>query len=153
MISFDLKCAGSHVFEAWFRSSEDFERQQREGLLLCPTCGSVEVGKAVMAPAVAPKGNQRPVVQADSDASREGPSPEQLKAMLEAIAQAQAEAIKSSSWVGDDFANQARAMYYGDAEHAPIHGRTSPREARELMEEGLPVAPLIIPIAPPDQTN
>lgn len=155
MISFDLKCGGSHVFEAWFRSSADYEAQRKAGQIACPVCGDPQVGKAVMAPAVAAKGNQRATLPMAMPEGGEGggPDPAQIKALIQAIAQAQAEALKSSMWVGDDFATRARAMHYGEADHAPIHGRANLREARELLEEGLPVAPLLVPIAPPDQTN
>ena len=78
MIIFDLKCAPQgHVFEAWFGSSEDFEAQKAGGLVSCPLCGSGEVDKAPMAPAVGAKGNRA-----------EGLPPEQMKALLGAMADA-----------------------------------------------------------------
>jgi hypothetical protein len=55
--------------------------------------------------------------------------------------------------VGNDFAEQSRAMHYGERDHAPIHGQASLVQARELLEEGVPVAPLPLPIAPPDELN
>lgn len=60
MIVYDLECAGAHKFEGWFSSSTDFARQQERGLVTCPHCGSDQVGKALMAPRVARKGNQLP---------------------------------------------------------------------------------------------
>jgi hypothetical protein len=155
MISFDLKCAGGHVFEIWFRSSNDFERQRATGLIVCPTCGMHEVEKAVMAPAVATKGNQR---MASTPPGRfmapgGGEAEERVRALMDALAQAQAEALKQSQWVGDSFAEQARAMHYGETDSVAIHGTANLSEAREMMEEGLPVAPLIVPIIPPDQAN
>src|SRR3546814_4404675 len=60
MIVFDIRCSSAHVFEAWFGSTEDWEDQRRRKLVSCPVCGSGEVEKAVMAPAVAAKGNRRP---------------------------------------------------------------------------------------------
>lgn len=59
MIVFDLKCDAAHVFEAWFRSSDDFERQQALGLVVCPHCGSTSATKAVMAPNVSAKSNTK----------------------------------------------------------------------------------------------
>jgi hypothetical protein len=61
--------------------------------------------------------------------------------------------LEQSRWVGDKFADQARAMYYGETEQAPIHGTTNTREALAMMEEGVPVAPLIVPVAPPESTH
>ena len=154
MISFDLKCGLGHVFEAWFRSSADFETQQGGGLIGCPVCGNADVAKSVMAPAVAAKGNQRaepaaqPMVAAGNDVDEK-----RLKEMLGALAEAQAKMLEQSEWVGDRFADKARAMHYGEMEQAAIHGTTNPDEARAMMEEGLAVAPLIVPVVAPDKMN
>lgn len=156
MISFDLKCVHGHVFEAWFRSSKDYEDQRGSRMIACPVCGNADIAKAVMAPAVAAKSNQRAdrgeapqtVAMAGSSADEA-----QLQTALAALAEVQARMLEQSQWVGDKFADQARAMHYGEAEVAAIHGTARPDEARAMMEEGLPVAPLIIPVAPPDQTH
>ena len=58
MIVFDLCCPDGHRFEGWFASSDDFAGQRDRGLVECPQCGSAEVAKAPMAPAVPRKGNQ-----------------------------------------------------------------------------------------------
>lgn len=158
MISFDLKCTRDHVFEVWFRSSDDYERQRVGGLLLCPTCGDVEISKAVMAPAITAKGNQR------VSAAETVPSPSEsggkaitegvdVAALMNALVEAQMKTLSQSQWVGDSFADRARAMYYGEADQQPIHGTADIRETREMLEEGLPIAPLLVPIAPPDQTH
>ena len=73
--------------------------------------------------------------------------------MLHKVAAAQAEALKSSRWVGESFADDARAMHYGDKPHAAIHGQATPDEARALFEEGVEIAPILFPIAPPDEVN
>ncbi|MBC2669651.1 DUF1178 family protein [Novosphingobium piscinae] len=162
MIVFDLECrAAGHRFEGWFSTNDDYERQRAAGMLSCPVCGADDVAKAVMAPNVGRKGNQLPeparaTPQASAPipvASSVPPLPPEAVAMLRAVALAQAEAIKSSRWVGDRFADQARAMHYGERDHEPIHGQATPAEARELIEEGVPVAPLLIPVVPPDQAN
>lgn len=150
MIVFDLRCANAHVFEAWFGSSADYEDQKGRGLLACPLCGDVEIGKAVMAPAVSPKGNRAaaPVPMAsggEGDAGR--------KAVLAALAAMQAKALEGSSWVGRDFAAQARDMHNGDVPYRSIHGQASPDEARALVEDGVPVAALPFPVRPPGTEN
>jgi hypothetical protein len=155
MISFDLKCAGGHVFEIWFRSSSDYEGQREAGHIACPMCGETQVGKAVMAPAVAAKGSQRrqpPSENYMTGEAGEGQS-DRIRALMTALAQAQAEALKDSQWVGDKFAEKARAIHYGEAEDAIIHGTADAKEARAMLEEGIGVAPLLVPIAPPDRTN
>ena len=73
--------------------------------------------------------------------------------MLKAVAAMQTEALKSSTWVGEKFADDARAMHYGEKDIAPIHGRATLQEAQELAEEGIPVAPVLIPVIPPEEAN
>lgn len=180
MIVFDLKCSSGHVFEGWFASGDDYEYQRASGLLLCPVCNAADVSKAVMAPAVTAKSNQKPDMPPGIRKKDEnmpvhsaagkggvpvpvpaaGPSspPDaghniQMMQLMRAMAQAQAEALKNSKWVGDRFADQARAMHYGEEDHHPIHGEVDAREARDLLEEGVDVAPLLFPVAPPESRN
>ena len=177
MIVFDLECRdGGHRFEGWFGSSDDFAQQQERGLLACPTCGSVNVAKAVMAPHVGRKGNQlparAPAEKGGNTAIAAPPSPPavgtggsapqvmaggglppEAVAMFRALATMQAEALKSSKWVGDSFADDARAMHYGEKDVEAIHGQTTAEEARDLIEEGIEIAPVLFPIAPPGETN
>ncbi|MFC7537414.1 DUF1178 family protein [Sphingomonas sp. GCM10030256] len=137
MIVYDLSCTpGGHVFEAWFGSSRDYDEQQARGLVTCPLCGSGEVAKAPMAPAVRGAGETL-----------------DPKAMLAILAAAQGKALENSNWVGDGFPEQARAMHLGEAEHRPIHGRASPAEAKSLADEGVPIARLPLPVVPPDEAN
>lgn len=155
MIVFDLSCHDGHRFEGWFGSSADYEDQRARGLLACPSCGSAEVSKAPMAPAVPAKGNTRQEVLPPETPRPHAntPMPPQVQQALAALAKAQAEALKNSTWVGDKFADETRKMHYGEREEAPIHGQASVAEARALIEEGVPVAPLPFPVAPPDKLN
>jgi len=143
VIVFDLACATGHVFEAWFGSSDDYEGQKARGLVSCPVCGSAEVDKAVMAPRVAPKGNQLPAM----------PAPAQAKAMLAKMAAAQKEMLAGAAYVGKRFATQAREMHSGERTEAPIYGEVTPAEARSLLDDGVPVAPLPLPMRPPGTDN
>ena len=136
MIVFDLQCDdGSHVFEAWFRSGADFEEQSAKGLVQCPLCGSAKVVKAPMAPSVG-----RETSVADN-------------APLQLLARLQSEMLRNSEWVGDRFADEARAMHLGDAEPRQVHGRATAEQASTLVEEGVPIAPLPLPLVPPGQVN
>jgi len=158
MIVFDLECrAGGHRFEGWFGSSDDFAQQQERGLVTCPECGSGEVGKAVMAPSIGKKGNQAvsvgPRVHAGSKAVSTRKLPPEAAEMIQKLATIQTEALKESKWVGENFAEDARAMHYGESEQKAIHGQATIEEAKELIEEGIEVAPLPLPIAPPEKTN
>jgi len=143
VIVFDLRCAAGHVFEAWFRSSADYDAQCAGGLVACPLCGATDIGKAVMAPGIPAKGNTR-------DAP---PPPAAVKAALRELATLQAKALEGSQWVGRDFATRARAMHDGAEASAPIHGQASLAEAKALVDDGVAVAPLPLPVRPPEEAN
>jgi hypothetical protein len=162
MIAFDLGCSGGHVFEAWFRSSADYEDQQARGLIACPVCGDASVAKAVMAPNVAVKGNRKaspPALPATPSAASVPVAagapgiPAAVRAMMVAVAAAQAESLPRSRWVGDRFAEEARALHAEGRDDELIHGQTTAEEAEALVEEGLPVLPLLVPVVPPEARN
>ena len=155
MIVFDLSCHDGHRFEGWFASSNDYADQQARGLLACPSCGSAEVSKAPMAPAVPAKGNARQEILPPEPPRQVAntPMPPEVQKELAALAKAQAAALKNSTWVGDKFAEETRKMHYGERDEAPIHGQASLAEAKALIEEGVPVAPLPFPVAPPEKLN
>jgi len=148
VIVFDLKCGTGHVFEAWFGSSTAFEEQRAGGLVACPMCGDSDVTKAVMAPNVGTKGNSKAVPPATTDVT-----PAAMKAAMAALAQAQAKMLEGSQWVGGTFATRARAMHAGEEDHAPIHGQASVAQAKELIDEGVSIAPLPMPVIPPEARN
>ena len=150
MIVFDLSCDGGHRFEGWFGSSADYASQSERGLVACPECGSAAVGKAPMAPSVPKKGNRadggkRPLAG--------GQMPPEAVEMLRKLAEIQSEVLKSSTWVGDDFPDRTRAIHYGEREPELIHGQATADQARELVEEGIAIAPILFPVAPPEELN
>lgn len=156
MIVFDLHCEHGHRFEGWFGSSADYEKQKADDLLSCPECGTLVVDKAPMAPAVPTKANARgdaAIAEGDARPVSNMPlTPEIQNAML-ALAKAQEKALKNSRWVGDKFAEQSRAMHYGERDEAPIHGQATLEEAKSLVDEGVPIAPLPFPVSPPEKLN
>ena len=136
MIVFDLACRGTHVFEAWFASSAAYEDQAQRGLIACPLCGDTGIAKAVMAPAVAAKGNRRA-----SDGGDDRAALLALQRRMEA----------QSDYVGDDFARRARAMHDGEAPVRSIHGEATLADAAALHADGIAVLPLPFrPIAASD---
>lgn len=163
MIVFDLTCDDQHRFEGWFRSSADFDAQSARGLLNCPVCDSGAVSKAPMAPAVPVKGNRCAVAPVPGDrrpaalptrpvTNAPEVSPEFASALAK-LAAAQAKALATSRWVGDDFTERSRAIHYGEAVEEQIHGRATGEQAKALLEEGIAVLPIIIPVVPPDEAN
>jgi hypothetical protein len=133
MIVFDLQCLdGGEMFEAWFRSSADYEQQLGSGLVHCPMCRSGNVAKAPMAPRLPRKGSGAPFAT---------------------LAELQSELLKDSRWVGDQFADTARAMHCGEVEREQVHGEATLEQAKSLIDDGVPVAPLPLPVVPPNQLN
>ena len=143
MIIFDLKCSPlAHVFEAWFASSAAFEEQVARGLVECPLCGSAEVAKAPMAPALAAG------CEAGSPTS-----PAAAKAALAAAAALRRRLLEGSEGVGDRFADEARAIHLGESDPRPIHGLATLDQAADLLDEGIPIAPLPFPLVEPGEEN
>lgn len=138
MIVFDLRCAeGCAVFEGWFDSGDDYTQQARRGLVQCPYCGSAEIEKAPMAPRL----------------SHSGGSTTGARDVLAEVASIQAKMLSNSEWVGADLPDTARAMHLGEMEKRPVHGQASADEAKSLIDEGVPILPLPLPVVPPGQVN
>ena len=162
MITFDLNCSNGHQFEGWFASSADFDAQKSSGLLACPTCNDGMIQKALSVPNVPRKGNQRPallpsVAPAAAETVADAPAnailPPAMAELVQKLARAQSEMLDKSQWVGGNFAETARAIYYGEEPDRLIHGETSRDEAKALVEEGIDVAPLLFPVVPPSAKN
>jgi hypothetical protein len=162
MITFDLNCSNGHQFEGWFASSADFDAQKSSGLLACPSCNDGTVQKALSVPNVPRKGNQRPallpsVTPAAPETSVDAPAtailPPAMAELVQKLARAQSEMLDKSQWVGGNFAETARAIYYGEEPDRLIHGETSSDEAKALVEEGVGLVPLLFPVVPPSAKN
>ena len=144
MIRYALKCGDGHAFESWFQSAEAYDTLRARHLVTCPDCGNAEVSKAMMAPPVrsgraSAKPDEAPV-----------PAPKQ-DPRKEALAKLKAEIEANSDYVGMSFAKEARAIHDGTAPERAIYGEAKPEEAKKLLEDGVPVAPL--PFIPKSRTN
>lgn len=129
MIRYALICQDCETgFEAWFASSSDYDKQAESGLIECPHCDGTHVTKQIMAPAV-------------SGTKRSAP-PDPQKVFGKLAAAARQHVAENFDYVGDGFANEARAMHYGEIAHKPIWGETTADEREGLREEGVPAAPL-----------
>ncbi|WP_342153780.1 DUF1178 family protein [Methylorubrum sp. SB2] len=160
MIRFTLVCDSGHSFESWFPSGSAYDEQAARGFVTCPICESGRVTKAPMAPAVARTDrDRRPAAEPASLPAPPSPPPtapmpmpmlaepeRRLRALFKAVRE---HVVSTSEHVGDRFAEEARAIHYGDAEGRPIYGEATPHEARELAEEGIEVMPL--PLSPDDR--
>ena len=132
MIRYALTCDHDHDFEGWFASSTDYDDQQGRGLLECPMCASKMVRKQIMAPAIS--GTKRTL--------RETAPAKMQTMMMEAAGRIRAHVEENFDDVGDAFASEARAIHEGKAEDRGIYGQATPLEVRELVEDGVPIAPL-----------
>lgn len=142
MIRYALACAAGHEFEGWFGSSSDYDDQSARGLLSCPACGSGEVAKQIMAPAVAGTKAQRGL---------DAPTGARREMMMQALQAVRSHVEDNFDYVGDTFAREARAIHAGESEARGIYGEASPTEVKALVEDGVPVAPL--PPAAPKKTE
>lgn len=143
MILYSLCCSKDHGFEAWFRNSDAFDKQAKKGVVSCPVCGDTKVRKAIMAPRIA-KGAARKgeTMPAPKPAAAPPAAPgnhvmaPQLREMLAELRQ-QVEA--NCDYVGDQFAEEARKIHYGETEERGIYGEATDAEAEALQEEGIEV--------------
>lgn len=145
MIRYHLKCAEGHEFDSWFQSASAFEALEARGLLSCSVCGSAKVEKALMAPRVGSKDSTEEPQEATTTLS--GPT----NKMEEALTALRKHVDENSTYVGEDFAREARAIHVGEAPERLIHGEASPEAAKSLIEDGVPVAPL--PVLPKNRSN
>lgn len=124
MISYRLKCENHHEFDSWFKSSGDFDRLKALNLVECDLCGSTSVEKSLMAPR--------------TKTNRQNKEPNPLEVYKKNIQKE----LKGAKNVGWQFAQEARAIHYGDKENTAIYGKTEPEEAIKLLNEGVKIAPL-----------
>src|SRR6056297_2290798 len=149
MIRYALKCAEGHNFESWFQSADAFDGLVAKGLVSCAVCGGTDVKKALMAPKVAADQTSQAVAEAavpakPLSAPPTHPAEQMLRALKEHVE-------KTSTYVGGNFAKEARAMHLGETPEKPIHGEANAAEAKALIEDGVPVLPL--PVVPKDRAN
>lgn len=173
MIRYALNCANGHSFEAWFGGSTAFDTQRDAGLVTCPDCGSADVDKALMAPAVStararenrvaavlPEAERREPGAPASAATPPVPAPAAESPMpvfrdpraaklVEMVRAVKAELMAKAENVGAAFPEEARKIHYGEAEERGIYGEATVEEAEALLEEGIAVTP--IPTLPEDR--
>ncbi len=132
MIKYRLVCSQDHEFDGWFAGSKAFDAQVADGEIACPICANTDIRKALMAPSVVTsKRSKRHVTPSETV--------EQVQILMSKV---RAHVENSFDYVGDQFADEARRIHYGEADEREIYGEATLDEAQELVEEGVPVAPL-----------
>ena len=156
MIKYQLICDKSHEFEGWFGDSTAFESQQESGFLTCPVCGSADVRRALMAPNLAsPKTRKTELAEQQPSAQPEPQpqpqAPQQASAALPPAAARKMQELMSEMRalqtrireecrdVGNDFAEEARKIHYGEVEPEGIYGQATAEEREALDEEGIEI--------------
>jgi len=158
MIHYALRCEANHDFDGWFKSSTDFERLERRGLLSCPQCGTSAVERGMMAPHIGGKAIAEAITEPPRPASAPsptarpqtaqpqstppqtmmtGPMPDAMRSLLARLRQA---VETHCDYVGDKFADEARRIHEGDAPARGIYGEATADEAESLEAEGISVA-------------
>jgi hypothetical protein len=134
MILYTLRCENEHEFEAWFASSAAYDRAAKAGQNACPVCGSGEIGKAIMAPAVSGTRKRDTVSLAAPDLRNQ--------AMRDALKEFRRTVTENADYVGDKVAEEARKIHVNESELRGIYGEATAEEARDLVDEGISFQPL-----------
>ncbi|WP_208349906.1 DUF1178 family protein [Pseudaestuariivita rosea] len=144
MIRYALKCDHGHSFVSWFQSATAFDTLKSAGHLACAICGSDKVEKTLMAPRIGAASEK-------TETKVEAPLSEPASPTEQAVTELRKHLETNSEYVGMNFAAEARKMHEGDSQVRSIHGEAKPDEAKKLLEDGIPVAPL--PFIPTRKTN
>ena len=147
---FNLQCGQGHVFEGWFASAEDFERQLDGRLLTCPLCEDEQVQRMPSAPRLNLGRGGAPGRAAEapgpaSDKSVADMPADERKRLQAVWLQAARDIMQRTEDVGERFVEEARRIHYGEAEKRDIRGKASLQQAAELKEEGIEVSVLPLP--------
>jgi hypothetical protein len=165
MIVFDLKCKKDHVFEVWFKDSAAYQEQVEAEAVCCPVCGSRRVEKALMAPNVSTRRQNKEPLSAGRkpapdlsgvevlDAPEAAAPPRSVPGsvatnadvakvteIMRALRELRENVERECDYVGSDFAEEARKIHYGEVEQRGIYGESSYEDAKALDEEGIEFA-------------
>ena len=159
MIRYTLACDKGHQFESWFADSSAYDKQAKRKLVSCPVCGSAKVDKAIMAPRVSTSKKRAKSDQLAAASAPEAPAAEntpvamispQEQEFRTKLKELREHLTKNSDNVGKKFPEEARKMHYGEIEHRSIYGEATPKDAKEMLDEGIEFSP--IPVLP-DERN
>jgi hypothetical protein len=147
MIRYALRCGKGHEFEAWFRSSGEYDRQAATGGVPCPVCGDHKIVKAPMAPSIGRAGKDKR--EQPGDKVQLAAVDPRRQALLAALRELRQKIVDNADYVGDRFAEEARRIHYNETEPRSIYGEATREDAQKLIDEGVEFAPL--PSVPEDR--
>lgn len=149
MIRYSLICDSGHGFESWFRSSGDYDAQQKKLLVTCPLCDSAKIEKQIMAPRLGRSAKAARIAPASEEKTTVAMmSPEETE-FRKKLKELRDHVTKNADYVGEQFPDLARKMHHEEIEKRSIYGEAKPEEVRELIDEGVELAPL--PSLPDDK--
>jgi hypothetical protein len=156
MIRYALACDKGHHFESWFPDSAAYDKQAKRKLVTCPQCGSAKVDKTIMAPQIStskkrakaqvPAPTAVETSQENSPVAMISPQEQEFRVKLKELRE---HLTKNSDNVGTKFPDEARKMHYGEIEHRSIYGEATPKDAKEMLDEGIEFHPL--PVLPEER--
>ena len=125
MIKYQLSCKNCNlIFDSWFASSKEYERLKKKRLINCHNCNSLKVEKSLMAPKLISKLSKN--------------SNKDLKNLKKTAHVYQKFIKKNFEYVGENFAYEARSIYYNSSNRKKgIFGTVSKKDLKELSEEGI----------------
>ncbi len=131
MINIDFECKNSHKFEGCFKDYEAFKKQHESGFIQCPICGIIEVKRIFTGCSI----HSRRAPESKTGNTNRG--------FLEMLGELNRFVQDNFEDVGDTFADKARAIHYGIEEERNIYGKTTIEEAKELLDEGIGILPVV----------
>ena len=127
MIKYNLKCKNKHEFESWFSDSKEFEKLRQKKIIECTLCGTKNVQKSIMSPSILSKNQKEKNIQ----------STRYLKKIRRDLLKMRNFIEKNFNYVGDNFPQEVRNIYYDKNKNKNIYGKATPEETEELREEGI----------------
>ena len=135
MILYQLRCSSGHEFEGWFPDSTAYDSQVKNGDIACPHCSNINISKAIMAPNISPARSKSKTILEQS--GEKNSLSEIKRSVLDSIDAMRKKIEDSCDNVGENFAEEARRIYYGEAEERGIYGKATEEEAIGLDDEGI----------------
>lgn len=138
MIIYDLTCEHNHRFEGWFSSISDFEKQQTDKFISCPTCGNSHIQ---IRPSVSHV-DTLPIDAAEADEM--ATTPNKRLTSQEIFSQLIEHVINNNKNKGDTFVDEIHKINGQEYEIRYISDTNSLEEIRDLIEEGVELLPLAL---------
>ena len=129
MIKYKLICKDCETtFDSWFSTSREYEKLKKKKFLNCHVCNSLNVEKTLMSPSVFMSKNN---IMIDTPSQK-------YKEIKKTISQYQEFIKKNFSYVGENFAYEARSIHYKNKKSSKgIYGTVTQEDLRDLKEEGI----------------